>query len=339
MAKTDDDKKKSLPIIIFKRKRRRKKNKRKFLLAPRIDNLDSLIEIAKSNIPYSNIDVRRLWNALPNLERLNSIIGMNSLKQTVFLQIVYYLKLLHKKGNEEYLHTILIGSPGCGKTMVAEIIGNIYKDLGILSKKGVFKIARREDFIGQYVGQSEHKTMELLNSCKGGVLFIDEAYALGMSDTFSKSIINILNAFLSENKNNFCCILAGYEQDLNRCFFDKNSGLRSRFQWTHRIDSYDEADLSRIFIKKIKDIEWHCELSETQIQRIIEDNKELFKSYGRDIENLVTKCKISHGKRIFHLDDKHSFIITREDIDNAISLIREHNTDDNNNAQHLSMYS
>ena len=86
------------------------------------------------------------------------------------------------------------------------------------TKDGIFKIAKREDFVGEYLGQTAIKTKKLLKSCLGGVLFIDEAYALGPGqkdrDSFSKEAIDTLNAFLSENKDNFCCIIAGYENDI-----------------------------------------------------------------------------------------------------------------------------
>ena len=86
---------------------------------------------------------------------------------------------MHKKNKEEeYLHTMIYGPPGCGKTTVAKIIGKIYQGLGILSRKGTFKIAYRDDFIAGYLGQTAIKTQKLLKSSIGGVLFIDEVYAL-----------------------------------------------------------------------------------------------------------------------------------------------------------------
>ena len=167
---------------------------------------------------------------------------------------------MHKKGQNEYLHTVITGPPGTGKTSVAEIIGNIYKNMGVLSSKGSFTLAKREDFIAPYLGQTAIKTRVLLESCVGGVLFIDEAYALGPGqkdkDSFSKEAIDTLNAFLSEHKNDFCCIIAGYEEDIEKCFFRINKGLERRFQWVHRIDKYSDLELAKIMFKMINEVEW-----------------------------------------------------------------------------------
>ena len=168
---------------------------------------------------------------------------MKCLKETVFYQILYYLQNMHLRDNSsEYLHTMIYGTPGCGKTTVAQIIGKIYQTLGVLSRNGIFKIAHRDDFIAGYLGQTATKTQKLLKSCIGGILFIDEVYSLAPrendKDSFSKEALDTLTAFLSEHKNDFCCIAAGYEEDVENCFFAMNKGLKRRFPWVHKIDNY-----------------------------------------------------------------------------------------------------
>lgn len=310
-------------------KKRKKRKRQEFILAPSIDNLSSLIEIGQTGVHYSNINMEMLWNTLPDLIQLNNLIGMKKLKTTVFNQIIYYLQNLHKNNNDDYLHTVILGPPGCGKTTVAQIIGNIYKKMNILSKNGPFKIAKREDFVGEYLGHTAMKTKKLLKSCLGGVLFIDEAYALGPGqkdkDSFSKEAIDTLNAFLSENKSNFCCILAGYEREIKKCFFSVNPGLERRFQWVHRIDEYSSEDLSEMVFKKIKEIKWNTNISKKDLTKLIEQNKDLFKHLGGDIENLVTKSKLIHAKRVFHLDEKHRFNLTKKDIIDSIELLKNNN--------------
>jgi len=203
-------------------RKRRKLSEDVIELPPEVQDIPSLIEIAQRKVEYQNLDSKRLWKILPDLIRLDAMIGMKELKTTLFYQIIYYLQNMHKKGENEYLHTVITGPPGTGKTSVAEIIGNIYKNMGILSTKGSFTIAKREDFIAPYLGQTAIKTRVLLESCSGGVLFIDEAYALGPGqkdkDSFSKEAIDTLNVFLSEHKNDFCCIIAGYEEDIQMLF-------------------------------------------------------------------------------------------------------------------------
>ena len=295
-----------------------------------LTDLNSLITIAQhsadNNIKYPNINNQMLQNILPQLIELKSIIGMKELKNTVFYQIIYYLQELHKK-SDDYLHTVILGTPGCGKTTVAKIIGLLYSNLGILKNK-TFTIAKRADLIGEYLGQTTIKTTKLLKSCIGGVLFIDEVYSLGSGskdkkDSYSKEAIDALNIFLSEHKKDFCCIIAGYQEEVMDCFFSVNQGLERRFPWIHKIDKYSSDELAAICFKKIGDIDWETSISKSDMVEIIDKNIDNFKNAGGDIENLITKAKMVHAKRIFSLEPYHKFIITAEDFDNAIKFINE----------------
>ena len=298
-------------------------------LAPEVQDIPSLIEIAQRKVEYQNLDSQTLWKILPELKKLNNMIGMDGLKTTMFYQIIYYLQNMHKKGQNEYLHTVITGPPGTGKTSVAEIIGNIYKNMGVLSSKGSFTLAKREDFIAPYLGQTAIKTRVLLESCVGGVLFIDEAYALGPGqkdkDSFSKEAIDTLNAFLSEHKNDFCCIIAGYEEDIEKCFFRINKGLERRFQWVHRIDKYSDLELAKIMFKMINEVEWKINVNLDDLSEFIKKNNSCFKNFGGDIETFLSKCKMAHAQRVFSLEDRHRFIITQEDLDKAIELSLKNN--------------
>jgi SpoVK/Ycf46/Vps4 family AAA+-type ATPase len=298
-------------------------------LAPEVQDIPSLIEIAQRKVEYQNLDSQTLWKILPELKKLNNMIGMEGLKTTMFYQIIYYLQNMHKKGQNEYLHTVITGPPGTGKTSVAEIIGNIYKNMGVLSSKGSFTLAKREDFIAPYLGQTAIKTRVLLESCVGGVLFIDEAYALGPGqkdkDSFSKEAIDTLNAFLSEHKNDFCCIIAGYEEDIEKCFFRINKGLERRFQWVHRIDKYSDLELAKIMFKMINEVEWKINVNLDDLSEFIKKNNSCFKNFGGDIETFLSKCKMAHAQRVFSLEDRHRFIITQEDLDKAIELSLKNN--------------
>ncbi len=299
--------------------------------APEVTNIKSLIEIAQRKIEYRNLDSKTLWRILPSLKQLNNMIGMEDLKTTMFYQIIYYLQNMHKKG-DDYLHTVITGPPGTGKTSVAEIIGNIYKNIGVLSKRGKFKIAKREDFIAPYLGQTAIKTRKLLESCIGGVLFIDEAYALGPGqqdkDSFSKEAIDTLNVFLSEHKKDFCCIIAGYEDDIKKCFFRINKGLERRFQWIHRINNYSENQLALIMIKMINDIEWNINVSLEELTTFLKTHISCFKNFGGDIETFLSKCKMTHARRVFSLEDKHRFILTIADLECAIKMSEQHNNEE-----------
>lgn len=302
-------------------------------VSPPVENIKDLINIGKTLRFYKNINVIVLWEILPHLEELDSMIGMKSLKETVFYQVIYYLQNMHTRNkNSEYLHTIITGLPGTGKTTVAKIIGNIYTNLGVLSRKGVntFTIGYRDDFVAEYLGQTAVKTREFLTKCLGGVLFIDEVYSLGPGtkdkDSFSKEAIDTICSFLSEHKNDFCCIVAGYKDDVKKCFLSVNQGLERRFPWRHDIEEYTNENLVQIFLKMIKDTTWTLddEIHNNYLLNFFKDNKELFKHTGGSIETFISKIKMVHSKRVFCLGKEHRFIINKEDITKGIESVKKH---------------
>ena len=309
--------------------RKKRRPRIKLLDAPPITSIQDLIEIGHSVKFYKNLDSIMLWRITPYLEELNNLIGMKALKESVFCQILYYLQGLHSRNTtNEYLHTMLYGPPGSGKTSVAKIIGKIYQGLGILSKSGTFRIAYRDDFVAGYLGQTAIKTSKLLESCLGGVLFIDEVYALAPrdkdKDSFSKEALDTLTAFLSEHKNDFCCIAAGYERGIEECFFAMNQGLKRRFPWVHKIEKYSPSELAQIFFKMVKEANWETSMDHEIVTKALKDNKKYFKHAGGDVETFLSKCKMVHAKRIIGLDKIHKFVLTSEDLHNGIELVKKH---------------
>lgn len=315
----------------------------KFENLPPCSNLDDLINIGKTLKFYKNFDVVVLWDIMPYLLDLQSMIGMQSVKDSIFYQTIYYLQNMHSRNTEgDYLHTIITGKPGTGKTTVAKIIGKIYQHIGILSKNSKFKIAHREDMVGEYLGSTANKTKKLLTSCLGGVLFVDEVYALGPGqkdkDSYSKEAIDTICAFLSENKNNFCFIAAGYKDEIEKCFFSVNEGLRRRFQWVHNIDDYQPKDLSLIFLKMVSEMNWETKIETKEITEIITKNLDLFKDAGGSMENLFSKIKLVHSKRVFGLPMDQKFIITINDVTGAIEMMKQNEITKNNKKERFDYY-
>ena len=232
--------------------------------------------------------------------------------------------------NNDYLHTVIYGPPGTGKTEVAKIMGKIYSKLGIL-KKGLFKKATRSDFVAGYLGQTAMKTKELIEECLGGVLFIDEAYALGNNegrDSFAKEAIDTLCEGLSNHKNDIMVIIAGYEKELNDCFFSFNQGLESRFPWRFKTEDYKPEELKLIFKKQVLDSEWKID-DEDLKDEWFNSKMNYFKHYGRDMETLFSKVKIAHGRRIFCNLDCEKKKLTIQDLDKGFKSYLENENKQN----------
>jgi len=216
-------------------------------------------------------------------------------------------------------------------TSLAHIISKIYQKLGILSKNSKFKLAHREDFVGEYLGQTAAKTKKLLTSCLGGVIFVDEIYAMSSGrtdkDSYAKEAIDTINAFLSEHKNDFVFIGAGYKDEIEKCFFGMNEGLRRRFAWGHHIEKYAEEELAEIIKKMIHESNWEISVDTTFLKNMIIKEKDLFKDAGGSCENLFSKIKLAHSKRIFGKSSNLKFKISEEDINDAIEMMKKYNSD------------
>ena len=288
----------------------------KIVINDRVETLDDMIKLINkysiiSNVDY-NIDMEILHRIKEPLEKLESMVGMVNIKNNIIDQILYYLQGLHN--NNDYLHTIICGPPGTGKTEISKIIGDIFMKIGVL-KNNTFRKVTRSDLIAGFLGQTAIKTKKVIEECLGGVLFIDEVYSLGNSensDSFSKECIDTLCEALSDHKNNIMVIVAGYEKEIKDCFFSYNDGLESRFIWKYTINKYSEKELYEILQKKINDIEWV--LSDEIDETWFSNKTHVFKYYGRDIESLVSKIKIAHARRIFGQEDVIKKKITLDDI-------------------------
>ena len=334
-----------LDLERIQKKTVKEKRKVTISLEKEINTLQELLDFIGKNpvekeVEY-NIQLQSLHDIRDSLEELNQIIGMRELKTNIVSQILYFVQEFYKNPekeketninkNQDFLHTVISGPPGTGKTEIAKLMGKIYSKMGILSK-GTFKKVTRSDLIAGYLGQTAIKTREVVQESLGGVLFIDEAYSLGNTekrDSFSKECIDTLCEALSDHKDNWMVIIAGYEEELNDCFFNYNQGLDSRFTWRFHTDEYGAEELYLIFLKKVKDIGWSIFSSsedgkEKNGKKIdvkwFEKNKEHFKFYGRDMETLLSRIKIAHSKRVFGLSEEEKRKISYEDLEKGLEL-------------------
>lgn len=288
--------------------------------------IQDLLKIIEENpiVPNKryNIDLDALHKIKTELKDIQAMIGLTKFKEAVLEQILYFIQNLHI-GNKDhdFKHTVLAGPPGTGKTEIAKLLGSMYSKLGIL-KNNIFKKVTRSDLIAGYLGQTAIKTRNVIDSCIGGVLFIDEAYSLGdSSDSFSNECISTLCEALSDRKSELMVIVAGYDEELNESFFKMNKGLPSRFIWRFNMDPYSAKELHDIFIKKVSDNEWT--IDDTLNTAWFEKYKDTFINYGRDMELLFTYTKIAHGRRIYGKEIENRKKISMEDVNNGYKTFME----------------
>jgi ABC-type oligopeptide transport system ATPase subunit len=302
----------------------------KFILpVTKVDDLNDLIKIGEAYLNYCQVNnlnlksrhiyINKTYESIANitnhLHELQDMVGLESLKKNIVNQIIFFAQGLN---NGEMMHTVLSGEKGVGKTTVGRILTKIYSGLGFLSK-GTFKIVKRTDFIGKFLGHTAEKTEKLLKKCIGGVMFIDEAYSLGPGDkdkdSFSKEAIDTLNQFLSENTKDFICIIAGYENSLNNSFFSCNEGLVRRFPWKFNLDTYSSKDLCKIFEYCLNKENWAYIYE--GLDKKFEKHKDYFTENGGDCQILFDRCKIVHSKRVFLEEYSNLKVLNKQDINLA----------------------
>jgi len=183
------------------------------------------------------------------LGQLNDLVGLSTIKQEV--NELVKLSRYYKENNRDILkafsmHSVFLGNPGTGKTTVARIIANIYKALGML-ERGHLIDADGSDLEAGYLGQTAIKTKELISNAMGGVLFIDEAYAIteGRNSDFGRKAIAALIKEMEDHRSEFGLIAAGYTQNMTD-FLESNPGLKSRFDNHFVFEDFSEGELWEI---------------------------------------------------------------------------------------------
>jgi len=231
------------------------------LVANAVSNLDETLEDdinteEDNSVSLSNEQKEKVNEAVSyaqegdkNKEKLDNIIGLDNVKKQIadlkhFVIAQKKRKIAGLPTQNINLHLVFTGNPGTGKTTIAREVAKIYKSYGLI-KKGQLIETDRSGLVSEYVGQTAIKTKEIIAKAMGGVLFIDEAYALE-GDNFGQEAIDTLLKEMEDKKGKFAVIVAGYPEEMNT-FVDSNPGLKSRFGLTLNFDDYSHSELLQIF--------------------------------------------------------------------------------------------
>ncbi|TRX37909.1 AAA family ATPase [Flavobacterium sp. ZT3R18] len=242
------------------------------------------------------------------LQELEQLIGLEEVKKDVY-ELINLLEIQKKRSSEGLknievtLHTVFLGPPGTGKTSVARLLGRIFKHLGFLSKGQMYE-TDREGMIAGYVGQTAAKVDKVVEESLGGVLFIDEAYALTTNATgndYGSEAINTLLKRMEDHRGDLAVVVAGYTEPM-KDFVEFNPGLRSRFNRFFRFNHFAPEQLFLIFENFCKSSDF---VIDADAKEKLADTFELLYSkkdenFGnaRVVRNLFEKCVQNQANRI-----------------------------------------
>ena len=244
------------------------------------------------------------------LSELDAMIGLKEVKAQVRLvsSLIRVQQLRRQRGlpvAEASHHLVFTGNPGTGKTTVARLVAQIYRTLGVVDR-GQLVEAGRSDLVAGYMGQTATKTTAVFDSAAGGVLLIDEAYALnqGDEDSFGQEAIDTLVKLIEDRRDEVVVVAAGYPDEMDE-FVNANPGLRSRFPRTIRFPDYTTDELVEILDSLCDDSTYHLTLEARARVRQLFEAEPRGKGFGngRLARNLFEAALERQAGRVVDLEN------------------------------------
>ncbi len=285
-----------------------------------IVDVNKYIRDAKINLPTAGEDGQK--KVLTGEEELDQLIGLDSVKRMV-RKIKAYAK--RNKGEAGFnLHMCFYGNPGTGKTEVARILSRILYDAGVLAEAKLVE-TDGHGLLGKFVGETAPKTQAKIDSAMGGVLFIDEAYALlgtrtatGGATNYGEEAIAVLLKEMEDHRGQFCAILAGYKDEM-RSMLSANPGFESRIQFTLDFPDYTREELGQIAVVFLKKKKYTIDQTALELLLDVAEYYRTQKNFAnaRTVRNILDQVIMNQNLRTEDTEDDRAII--RSDVEDYIA--------------------
>lgn len=276
-------------------------------------------------------------NSIPELKKtktneeifkeLDELVGLKDVKKSLN-DLVNLISLKSKtegslKIKDINLHMLFLGNPGTGKTTVARLLSGILYNLGYIKEDKLIEVSSK-DLVAEFVGQTAPKTNAVVERARGGILFIDEAYALASdgSNSYNDEAIATLIKDMEDYRDDLVVIFAGYTKEM-QAFLNSNSGIVSRIGYTMNFQDYTVDELMQIFNQMISKVGFKItDGAQNKARKIIEENigTENFGN-ARFVRNMYEKTVVRHATNTKDKKQKEKLITITEDDINIDNLI------------------